>query len=565
MNARNKVLIVGMDGASPQLLFPWAAEGKLPNLARLMARGRYGTLLSTMPPATFPAWSSFMTGTNPGKHGLFDFTTRVEHAYAVEFVNSTYRKMPTIWRLLDEAGLRTGVMGMPSTYPPEELDGFMISGFDSPVATGIEGSFVRPRGLYRDIRRNVGEYLITDFQELRIGPGWHDRAVEGLRKTVDRKTDIACWLLEREDVDVFCVLFGESDTVSHHFWSAFDERSPRFSGELAEKHGGAISDVYRRIDASIGRILEHFPDDTQVIVASDHGFGGSSDRVVHLNRWLEERGYLARRKGGSPLVETLEGVKSRLLDIVPVRLQEQVFRRAGGMVANTLESRLRFGSIDWGGTAAFSEELNYFPSVWINTRGREPEGLVNPGQEYEDFRDELIGDLESWIDPESGNPVVARAWKREELYWGKEVFRAPDIILELSLESGYSYNVLPSRTAHGGPPLRTLDRSELIGSKGKGMNGSHRRDGVWIAAGPSVPREEEPFERRIWDPAVTVLEHMNVEVPTDMDGTGLEPGDEHRPAARSVTREPGDSAPAPLSASEQEEIARRLRSLGYLG
>lgn len=517
-----------------------------------------------MPPATFPAWSSFMTGTNPGKHGLFDFTTRVDHAYAVEFVNSTYRKIPTVWRLLDDAGYRVGVIGMPSTYPPEELEGFMISGFDSPVATGIEGSFVWPRRLYRDIKRNVGTYLITDFQELRIGPGWHDRAVGGLRKTIERKTDIACYLLEREDVDVFCILYGESDTVSHHFWSAFDESSPRFDRELARKHFSAIPDVYQRIDAGIGKILDYFPDDTLVLVVSDHGFGGSSDRVVYLNRWLEQQGYLAHRQGGSPLISKLEGVKNRILDVVPVRLQEQVFRRAGGRVANTIESRLRFGSINWAKTTAFSEELNYFPSVWINTRGREPEGTVSRGREYEELRDRLIGDLESWIDPDSENPIVTRAWKREDLYWGEEVPRAPDIVLELSLESGYSYNVLPSRTQSGGSPFRRLDESELIGSKGKGMNGSHRSEGVYIAAGGSVGHESEATELRIWDPAVTILTHMNVEIPRNMDGTGiLAGGDRHR-TDRPMSEENGSGSPAPLTPEEQEEIARRLRGLGYI-
>src|SRR4030042_2602820 len=111
-----------------------------------------------MPPATYPALSPFMTGTNPGKHGLFDFTARVPGTYAIEFVNSTHRRMPTLWKILSDAGFRVGVLGMPSTYPPEHLNGYMISGFDSPVATGIGASFVWPRDLYKDIRNEVGEY-----------------------------------------------------------------------------------------------------------------------------------------------------------------------------------------------------------------------------------------------------------------------------------------------------------------------------------------------------------------------------------------------------------------------
>ena len=554
-----------MDGASPQLLFPWALEGELPFLGRLMENGSHGVLLSTMPPATFPAWSSFMTGANPGKHGLFDFTTRIQGSYAVEFVNSTHRKLPTIWRHLDRAGFRVGVLGVPSTYPPEHLNGFMISGFDSPVTTGIEGSFVWPRGLYSRINKDVGKYLITDFQELKIGPGWHDRAFEGLLRTIERKKNIAKYLLQRFDVDVFCILFGESDTVSHHFWSAFDRESPRFSERLAAKHSESILSVYRRIDSAIGSILEDFSDDALVILASDHGFGGSSDRVLYLNNWLSRNGYLRFKQGSSAFVSGLEGVKSRLLGVVPVKLQEQVFRRFGGRIANTLESRLRFGSIDWEGTSAFSEELNYFPSIWINTKGRDPNGKVSPGKEYQELRDRLIGDLEKWKDPKSGEPVVKKAWRREDLYTGEHVGDAPEIVLELSLPSGYSYNVLPSRTAADTSSFRTLRDEELIGSKGKGMNGSHRREGAVIISGPTVPVDRDSGTYRIWDPAVTVLKFMGVDMPDVMDGVDMRiPAEERAGKKQSAEQSQGMNFSVSLSPAEQEEIARRLRGLGYL-
>jgi predicted AlkP superfamily phosphohydrolase/phosphomutase len=565
MNTRKKVLIIGMDGATPQLLFPWTRKGELPNLARLRDGGTHGILLSTVPPATFPAWSSFMTGTNPGKHGLFDFTARVKGTYAVEFVNSTYRRMPTIWKLINDAGYRVGVMGMPSTYPPEHLDGFMISGFDSPVATGIEGSFVWPRDLYGRIKRDVGKYLITDFQELQIGPGWHDMAFEKLMTAIDRKEKIAKYLLDREEVDVFCILFGESDTVSHHFWSAFDRESPRYNKALGEKHGEAILKIYRRIDAAIGSILMEFPDDTLVIIISDHGFGGSGDRVLYLNWWLSQMGYLNFKEGSSASIRRMEGVKNRLLGVVPARLQEQLFRRFGGRIANSLESRLRFGNIDWKGTMAFSEELNYSPSIWINTSGREPEGTITPGKEYEDLRDRIIDDLLAWKDAESGKPVVSKAWRREDLYRGEYVSEAPDLVLELSLESGYSYNVLPSRASTDNSPFRTLGEEELIGSKGKGMNGSHRQEGIYILNGPSVTGEREAGIARIWDPAVSILDFLGIEIPADMDGADLKKTPkEYTETSTSRKQQPGSNSPVPLSLTEQEEIAKRLKSLGYL-
>ena len=137
-----RVLVIGLDGATFDLIEPWKEE--LPNLAGLMEGGAWGRLRSTVPPVTFPAWTSLATGTNPGRHGIFDFTQRVPGAYRVEFVNATFRRQPSVWRHLSKAGRRVGVMGLPAAYPPEAVNGFFISGFDSPVATGIDRSFVHP-------------------------------------------------------------------------------------------------------------------------------------------------------------------------------------------------------------------------------------------------------------------------------------------------------------------------------------------------------------------------------------------------------------------------------------
>ena len=151
-----KLLIIGLDGATFDLIEPWADE--LPHLARLMREGAWGRLRSTVPPATFPAWTSFMTGVDPGQHGVFDFTRRVPGAYRVEFVNATHRRVPTLWRILSDAGLRVGVLGVPATYPPEHLNGFQISGFDAPIAVGIDRSFVQPPELFQ-LNPNTSRWL----------------------------------------------------------------------------------------------------------------------------------------------------------------------------------------------------------------------------------------------------------------------------------------------------------------------------------------------------------------------------------------------------------------------
>src|SRR5437016_829381 len=214
-----------------------------------MDAGAWGPLRSTIPAATFPAWTSLVTGVNPGRHGVLDFTERVPGTYRVRFVNGSFRRVPALWTRLSAAGRRVAVLTVPATYPPEPTCGVMVSGFDSPLATAIDGSFVHPRALYHDIQRAVGRVPFADFQEVTTGPGWHARALARLLDGVERRTRLATWLLARERWDALMVVFGESDTVAHHFWRFHDPRSPRHApGPFA----GAIARVYEALDRAAG-------------------------------------------------------------------------------------------------------------------------------------------------------------------------------------------------------------------------------------------------------------------------------------------------------------------------
>jgi hypothetical protein len=172
------LLILGLDGATLDLVEPWIAEGRLPHLARLRRDGAWGRLASTVPAATFPSWTSFMTGVNPGRHGVLDFTRRERGEYRVRFVNATYRKAPTIWRLLSDAGRRVSVLGLPGTYPPEPINGYMVSGFDTPVTTRADERFVYPPAFADEVAA-AGGFPFADFQEFSIGPAGTPKRVAG--------------------------------------------------------------------------------------------------------------------------------------------------------------------------------------------------------------------------------------------------------------------------------------------------------------------------------------------------------------------------------------------------
>ncbi|MCI0527213.1 MAG: alkaline phosphatase family protein, partial [Nitrospira sp.] len=292
----NKVLVIGLDGGTFDLVRPWVAEGKLPNLARLLQSGSYGELQSTFPPMTFPAWTTFMTGKNPGNHGIFDFTERKPGSYEIEFVNAKRRQSKTIWKILSEAGKRVGVVAVPVTYPPEEINGVMICGFDAPgVASKADSTSMYPSQLYQELQKSIGGYIISADIMKYMNEGRPHEALPIILKTIERKADTAKYLLQREPWDCFMILFGESDLIGHHYWKYHDPKSPLHDPHEFPECARAVLTVYQTLDRIIGELTALVSEDTVMILMSDHGFGGAGDKVIYLNRWLESVGLLKFR------------------------------------------------------------------------------------------------------------------------------------------------------------------------------------------------------------------------------------------------------------------------------
>jgi predicted AlkP superfamily phosphohydrolase/phosphomutase len=535
----SRFLLIGLDGADPALVERWMREGRLPNLSALARRGSLMPCRSTTPCATFPAWTTCVTGVNPGRHGILDFTCMTRGSYAIEFVNSGWRAAPAIWNALSDLGKRVCVLGVPATYPPERVNGVMVSGWDSPVCTAVDRSFVFPESAWDDVKT----WRFADFQESDIGPGWHAAALDKLMRGIADKERIALTLLKRERWDFFMAVFGESDTVAHHFWLFHDPNSPRHKPGFEH----AIRDVYARLDETVGKLVAAAGNDVTVGVVSDHGFGGSGTGVVHLNNWLAERGHLAfaRERGGL--------LKRAAMALTPGAWRGPLFRRFQSL-ATRAESASRFSGIDWSRTKAWSEELNYFPSVRINLRGREPQGQVEP-RDYDAFARELCTELESW-------DAVAKAWRRDELYDGPHADRAPDILLELALEDGYSHSCLRAR---GGPAFRRLRPEEHLGGKERGMTGNHRLVGVFMVSEPVDARECS-----LLDVAPTVYDVLGVAGPAT-EGVSLMSSRVDRRGRTGETPAPPSGSPsrhvaqvaAPYTPEEAAAVESRLRDLGY--
>ncbi len=556
MSARplHPLLVLGLDGATFDVIDPLARAGRLPTLAAWRERGTSAALASTTPPMSFPAWSTFATGLAPGEHGLFDFTQKIPGAYRIRFANATHRRGETLWGRTSRAGGRVLVLGVPATFPPEPVRGLLVAGFDAPVSTGTDARQASDPALYRRIAARVGPWMRPDLDEGARAEGWHERAVPVLLRRIERKAAFAVAALDElrrtggGRPDLVVVVFSESDTVAHHFWRDHDPASPRHDPRGSEARRGAVSAVYARLDAACAEIRAAYGDDAACVVLSDHGSGGSARRVVHLGRRLAESGLLRRSRGGPVGLDRLaRGARDLALRTLPPRAAQAIFRRARPAAAR-LESQVRFGGVDWRRTAAFTEDVNTQPGVWINLRGREAGGCVATG-DYERARRDAIDCLLDWKLP-GGGPVVARALPREEVHRGPLADRAPDVVVELAEDGGYPLVVVPTPWSADRPdPVRLLAEDELAGGRGRGTNGTHRRHGIWIAdAHGAAPwtRLPEPAHLCSVAPALAAALGLAWER-REGDASGMDSG-------RRLD----------YTAEEEEAVANRLRALGYL-
>jgi predicted AlkP superfamily phosphohydrolase/phosphomutase len=478
----------------------------------------------------------------------------LKNKLGVRFLNATRRRSPTFLRLLSVNGVKVGSVGIPTTYPPENLSGFQISGFDSPLPSKADRSYVNPPELADDLDRDLGGYYFGNFNEGRINKGWHNRVLIKLLDGLARKAQIMSYLIKRYSLDLFLLHIGETDTVGHHFWALCDPQSPRYVDPEDKRLADAIKIVYCEADRLIGEALE-IANPESVMVVSDHGMGGTSDRLLYINNYLEANGLLKRSnsKVSSRLAGMLKHIGMRW---IPYRWQQAVFHLAKGKIASNLESWQRYGGIDWENTYAFSEELNYFPSIWLNIHGRDPFGQVDPAT-AEEVIQSIKQALLNWNDPIDDVPIVKHVYRREELYRGSELEFAPDLIIDFHKPNGYSYALARSDSGNTKDSFRVLEPHEYLGFKGGSMNGSHRSYGTMIlqTPGESLTAADIPD---LCDIAPTVLHLLDLDRPDWMDGQSLIKGQRVREDQFKKETE------AEYSQQQEDKLRKRLTELGYL-
>jgi len=604
----SRVVLLGFDGLSPELLEPLLAEGKLPNFQRLKERGGYARLATTNPPQSPVAWCTAVTGRNPGRHGIFDFITRKPDSYLPDVSlaslaqgrSQPVRQARAFWDYGAEARVPMVILSCPVTFPPEPINGRMLAGMGVPDLLGTQGTFafyttekeavttdtggevfvVEPSDplrlellgpykagltgkaermklpfdvrvssdravatvsiLGRELSLAVGQWSNWVNIEFKVGPFRRMRGLTrfhlaglqphlklyvspisldprdpwfpvsyprdysarlatevGLFSTrgmpfdtwalnegrisddaflaqaedlLHQQTRLLLHELKRCEQGVLFGYFEYPDVIQHLYWRFLDERHPLYDAHAPERLRNTIPDGYRRMDQVLGQVMNELRDGDTLIVLSDHGFTGFR-RAVHLNSWLHRRGLLSFRgpdaKEGLPLFE----------------------------------------NVDWAGTRAYALG---FTGIYLNLKGREPQGIVNPGLEADALKRAIADSLKSLEDPVEHQPVFSNVRLREEVFSGDQAERAPDIVVGTSKGWRISW-----QTALGAAPKAVIE------DNAKPWSGDHMVDPALVPGVLFCNRGIAVAEPTLYDIAPTVLKLMGFG-PERLQAEGLE-------------------------------------------
>lgn len=534
-------VVIGLDGVTWRVIEPLIAKGHMPRLAALRERGSWGVLESTVPTYTPPAWTSAITGVNPGRHGIYGFIEGHAQYERRELVHSGRIEAPTIWEMARAQGLRAGIYNVPLTYPPRELDGWMVSGMMTPGWGERQRGFTSwdkgSADLEARILKWVPDYAVdmsADWER-----DWRDASLaERALDILQQRYTVLARLIELDPPDLLFMVLETPDRLQHVYYRYLDPADSLYDTEAGRRLRPQVIRCYEAMDRIVG-LLDDYAADGGAIVCSDHGFT-AWESSVHTNTLLQQWGYL-KLKAGARLMQTSAARKAVPLAkrVLPARVAREAKNRT-------------FAAVDWGKTRAFASPIPQ-QGVFINLKGRERLGVVDPG-ELRGLKEKIKRNFEELRGPD-GRPVTDRVHLSEEVFKGDALDGAPDL---LPVMRDHRFE-LDDELFHKQP---FTDYSHL-------PRGVHHPDGIVVVRGPGVKRSSN-LRGSIMDVTPTMLYLGDAAIPEGLDGSVLpEAFDE----VALTSRPPRSTAPptsgprdekSPYSEDEEKQIEESLRGLGYI-
>jgi len=490
-----KTVVVGLDGAGFELIDPWTEKGDLPNIARIKREGVWGDMRSVLPPVTSPNWKCYSTGKNPGKIGIFWWENIDWRHRKVYYPGARKLENKEIWDYIGEAGMKVGVLGMPTTYPPKKANGFLVSGHPD---AGKKG-FAYPPELEQELEKQSW----TDHPQHGISIH-RDKSSREIHQIINRQFETADTLGREYDVDFLMVAVFLSNTLQHFLWNAPETKK-----------------AWQIIDSHIGEFMERGCD---LIIMSDHG-SNKIQSVFNINTWLKQQGYLSfdarlaaflyrlgiNQRSVLVLASRL-GILGLLRKIVPRRLVSSIPRESG-----EIRREAKASKVNWRKSKVLASGQG---PIYLNPQNADNEAL----------KKELKQKLEALVDSSSGNKIIEKVYAKEEIYHGEYLFEAPDLIIDQA----------KGVHIHGGIVQRGIFDSP------RRWQAENKKTGLFMAYGPDINEGGEVKNVSILDLAPTILHLMGVPIPTDMDGQVL----------TGIFRADSEAARRPVTYREVEEESR---------
>ena len=526
-----RVIVLGWDSATFDVIDPLLHEGRLPVLEGLIEKGWRAPLRSTWPPMTDCAWTSAFTGRDAGAHGIIGSWYRAPGSYGCRYFSSRDRRAPAAWELAPDA--RHLVWNVPMTFPPEPIAGAMVAGYGAPPGSQI----TEPKDLQSKL---AGRWPLDDLLD-RAPHGSLERFFDDLVRGLRAQSEALPWTIRETGADAVYAVWPHIDRAQHFFWRFRDSNHA-----LSD----AIDRVYEAMDRATGAVLEAFPD-ADVMVVSDHG-AGPLHGDVNLGAWLARRGDASYSQGSR------RSVVSSVAWALPPALRRTGRRIAPGLARKAMSAKLagQLAPFDWSRTKAF---VGFHSDLWLNLEGREPNGIV-PESEADAVLQEIADALVQLEDPATGQRVIAGAHRREEIFTGPHAHLAPDLILD-TWSAGY--RVAPGREASEDVVISP----EALAGVRESWSADHRPLGIFVAAGPRFEHGSSS-ELDLYDVCPNVLALLGAGVPEGLRGqvasealAGF--------LTSSPVRSTGEVAARGTSSTDYTEdeaaaVAEHLKDLGYI-
>lgn len=507
---RSGILVIGWDSADFDLVRRWAAQGRLPVIAGLMERGTWRKLDSTADVGSGSVWPSFFTGTNPAQHrGLHARRLQSGSYRVIHEAEVAGLKRPPFWERLSRDGRRIAVLDVPKTQPAKGLNGIQL------VAWGVHSPSwhldASPPEAAEEVSRRFGKYPVPDCDEfIPSGASELREFYAALIAGIEKKEAVSRYLLAREPWDLFVTVFAEPHCAGHNFWHLMDTDHPKHDPVLARELGDALLNVYAGIDAAAGRILEERPGAT-VLIVSPEGMGPNYTGSHLLPDVLRRLGMAGQSRAWSPAGRWGPHAIRNLRSLLPLPVLK-VIERLKRFVPRSLWYRskayLMSAGNDWRKSRAFCSPSDFNGAIRINLEGREPNGRVKPGSEYDALCDELISELGRLVNLDSGEPAVAEVVRVDRRYAGPYLGALPDLVVKW----------------RGDAPIRGLSSPRIgvvTGENRHERTGAHRAYGFVIAAGEGIAKSGGAEAGSIMDLAPTILHLLGRPIPPEMEGRVL--------------------------------------------